>query len=364
MNIKEKLYDFKVGTLKALKNTSIEIAILGLVGLGIGTYHSVVQENARTKKIPLSFSEIGQTMRDAQYAGNEYGSINMYLQATNDLAMKVFECHNLAHEDWSLFRTGFAEELYNKMDLKNIYLFNLQQLLDSVPKMGTQVKKDLEDQVNARDRLKVIYSDMEESWRERHVDNYHTVCNTTTDSDGNSTTTCHQVYDDTDHYFYYTPAKGISGVKKGLELFANIDDLDLHQEIRTASQTNADGEHAAEKSRDLGDEKEVKVEDYQGIADSWKESSTLVVNQKNIPRLFSNLEKETLAWDNAKETAKKRYHWNTYSSYHSGPKEFQIAEKMTHTSRDLHNNIDEGTVLILLLTKLITLKVILKNILI
>ena len=96
---------------------------------------------------------------------------------------------------------------------------------------------------------------MDQSRDDDHDDQYRTELRTRIahDTNGNPQTQVYteQVYDHTIHTYDYYKKHGEAGAQQLNTLFEEIPALHLEEIIKTTSQTNADGEYAAEKSRKL-----------------------------------------------------------------------------------------------------------------
>jgi len=223
--------------------------------LGLGSYYQTGKEMQRSRTIPLSFSEIGAVERSAKKNNIEVGPITEYEMKVNDMCMKIFEAYN---ESQSSFMSStnyekFASNIYDHMEQRNVYKYNLKNLLEQVPTYVPQIYQKLEKYKVVDKELYSINSNLDKAWDDFHVDNYHTEIRTRTytDSKGNMHTELYtvQVYDNTTHTYDYNKAYGEESAKNLLDLFAKVPKLQLEEKILKADETNADGEYASEKSR-------------------------------------------------------------------------------------------------------------------
>ncbi|MBR9704618.1 hypothetical protein GOV12_04345, partial [Candidatus Pacearchaeota archaeon] len=185
---------------------------------------------------------------------------------------------------------------------------------------------------------------LDSSWKERHSDNYRTETYTDTesytDSNGNSqtrtVTKTRQVYDDTDHYFYYYDTNG-KNASNALDILVNSHDtINLSGAVLLASKTNKEGMEAAEKSRKKLDEDfELTHHDAGRIANTWYVGSTFRLNETRACSVFpiltddnSLVKRATLTVgasinDRRKGGRGDKFYYNTGSHSHPGPIEYQ-----------------------------------------
>jgi len=176
----------------------------------------------------------------------------------NDMCMKIFEAYNHSRYTFvpSYETKKFSSELYDARDFRHIYKYNLHDLVDTLPSYIPQVQQHLSIYKTALTQLTPANHNMEKSRDEDHDDQYRTETKTRTtyDKDGNpngTETYTEQVYDHTIHTYDYNKKQGELGAKQLNALFAEIPVLQLNEQIKTTSQTNADGEYAAERSREI-----------------------------------------------------------------------------------------------------------------
>ena len=103
--------------------------------------------------------------------------------------------------------------------------------------------------------------------------------------------------------------------------------LALTEVLHTASQTNAEGEYAAEKSRrGANGGARLSQDSLTQIANTWATGSTLMMNLPVADRLWTAFHGDADAWRAAKSRAHSDW-YNTGSRSDSGPREFQTAER-------------------------------------
>jgi len=333
-----------------LKETAIEVIIGTFFGAAAFGLISNNIESRRDKKIPLGFSEITQIERDAKYAGKEVGPLTRYLTSVNDASMKVFECWNLANNSYSTCfndRTEyFAKELERKMDpAMKIHHYELYNFLRDLPEQAKSAKKGLSDFIKVKGGIMPVNSDFDSAWDDSHIDSYRTevYTDTETDSEGHvhTVTRTREVYDHTTHIYTYNKESGERASQRLDLLLAGQKSLELNDSLSTASQTNADGEYAAETSRKLPKNKiKLDATTLMDIASKWKTGSTLFSNLPTIKGRWNNLSGDANEWRNTKGKAHSTS-YITFSNSDSGPAEFQIAEKALDDGRVLYSSIDE-----------------------
>lgn len=341
-SLKQKISDGWETAKYTLQNTAIEIALLAILGTVIGTYNQVRSELRRSEKIPLAFSEIGAIERAALRDNTEVGPVTLYELKVNDMCMKIFEAYNEAQYPFIPGKNYeiFAWNIYNCMDLKNIYRYNLNDLLTQVPKYIPEINKKLETYKLISNNLNIANFNMDKAWEDSHYDNYHTEVYFTTDSKGNSTMHTRQVYDNTTHTYDYNKQYGDAGAKDLTKLFTIIPTVKLNEAIIKTKQTNADGEYAAEKSRGIQWKNRLTQEQLLTVANTWYTGSTILKNIRTAETLYPQLHASSLQWNTTKNTAHDD-NYTTYSHSDAGPKEFQVAEHTLDLGVEINNNLKE-----------------------
>jgi len=202
------------GGVKLLRDTPIEIAMLGFLGLVSGFGSSWRSESNREKAIPLGFSEVSQVERKYKEAKEPVPPFTHHLLYANDAPMKAFECWNIANER-SPFSTPyemFADELQDVIGRnQHVYTYNLEGLLKILPERAKAAEKSFKEFILTSNQLQQPNSSFNSAWSESHVDHYVTVpCGT--DKDGN-TEYC-DVYDHTTHSYTYRKTHGEAASKQ------------------------------------------------------------------------------------------------------------------------------------------------------
>ncbi|MDD5301951.1 MAG: hypothetical protein PHS14_02495 [Elusimicrobia bacterium] len=331
---RRKVTEYKQRFVSWVSNTPSEILLIGVLGLAIGLGAGHKHESDREKHIPLAFSEIHQIERDAERAGMAVGPLTRYLTSTSDMTMKVFEVWNESHANTYVGSNvhNFATELEYKMDPS--FKFHRYEIFDFVrdlPAQADAATAQLSHLDQLRRGLSPVVNDFNRSWDDSHTDHYRTEYYTVTVDDGkgksHTETRSREVYDHTTHTYTYDRASGERASTGADALIARTGSLALTEVLHTASQTNAEGEYAAEKSRrNANGGARLSQDSLTKIANTWATGSTLMTNLPEADRLWAAFHGDANAWRAAKGTAHDdRY--NTGSHADSGPREFQTAER-------------------------------------
>ncbi len=328
-----------------LKTTSVEVALFAVLGIGVGIYHQTGEELKRSQKIPLAFSEIWEIERTAKKNNIELGAINTYEIKVNDMCMKIFEAYNDAQWLFLPSTEKFASNIYDGMNYNHIYKYNLKDLLAQVPSYVPQINKKLEKYTIINKSLNISNDNMSKAWDDTHTDNYHTEIRTrtVTDSKGNSTTETYteEVYDDTTHDYEYNKTSWEEAAKNLTELFTKVPTIQLEEKILKTSITNAEGEYAADKSREKTSAKErLTQEQLLAVANTWYTGSTLLKNINIVNAQYPKLGKSAIDRNTAKGTAHDET-YNTYSHFDDGPKEFQVGKNTLDLGMQINDNLKE-----------------------
>ncbi len=343
--IKEKIIKGGQNLKYLLKTTAIEAAILGVLWAGIWTYNWTKSESKRAEKIPLAFSEIEAVERQAARDNIKVGEISEYEMKINDMCMKIFEAYNQAQGNLPAKENElFATNIYNAMELKNIYKYNLKDLVTQVPDYIPQISNTLDKYKIIGNSLDVINDNMDKSWDDSHTDNYHTELQlkTTIDSKWNLRSKLRpvQVYDNTTHSYEYKKEYGEAWAKDLTELFTKIPTIKLEENILKSNETNAEGEYAAEKSRNMLPHERLTQEELLSIANTWYTGSTILENINNVESLYPKLNNSAIERVDATKTAQNET-YKTTSRDDDGPKEFQIANNTLDLWIQINDNLKE-----------------------
>jgi hypothetical protein len=339
---------------EAMRETALPVVMLATVGLAIAGGISYHHESVRAQTYPLAFSEISQIEKDAQYAHRgPVGPMTRYLAGTNDLVMKILESYDAAHTKGSIMNADktFANELDYRIEYK-FHRYEIQNYLDKASKdnlatLAENARAELAPFVRAKAEIDSADEHLDKAWSASHVDHYHTRHYTVTvsNSSGKGTHTeprSEEIYDNTTHSYDYDRREGAAAAAQLNAAIATDDVLAFNETIPTASQTNAEGEYAAELSRrQAGELKgQLDVEAYKKISAIWKYGSTLWNNLPFIGSQWKILHGDAPEWSQAAGRARSES-YVTASQSDSGPQEYQDAEKVLDDGRKFSASVGE-----------------------
>jgi hypothetical protein len=332
-----------------LRDTAIEVLLLGALGAAVGTGLSCNYEERRTEKIPLGFCEIREIEKDAERAGKKVGPMTHFLATTNDATMKIFECWNDSHE-FTIGRNdkGFVDKLYDTMDpAAKIFHYDLKDLIEVLPERVGGATAGLARLLDASNRIAQMDIEFGDAWSYSSTDHYRTEYYTETEtytSNGKThtrtVTKSRQVYDHTTHYYTYRKEHGEKAASLLTDLVGKKIGLDF-ETLQTANRTNAEGEGAALKSRDTED-KMVRLTDLEllNIANTWAKGSTFVQNTSTILDRWGKVPSHANSWNESKRTARS-VTYDTNSRFDSGPREYRVAQGALQNGKELYSNAAE-----------------------
>jgi len=329
---------------KFLRDTSIEIVIGGLMGLGLAGYLSHNAESNRDKLIPVAFSEISQIEDEAENKDVKLNSDTAYHAQLNDLVMKVFESWN---DSWANGKNSkdayyeFALILNNRMGGKTDFRHTLSSLIKTVPDYTDDVLKELSEFDEARNKMVTVNKHFSNSWTESHVDNYDMVWVTDYDSKGNPSGGHYdQVYDDTTHTYRYHKNDGDAASRTLDHVISDHGNLSKRIKIATASSVKDENLEAIKKSRKIERDQDSEDFDSLELANRWKTGSNMYKNRKFFASPFDDLRNDAELWRIAKNKS-RNHRYNTYSHSDSGPKDYKVVENTLRHGRQFVNAIDE-----------------------
>lgn len=335
-----------------LRRTRAEVALGAAAGLLIGYVVGFRAESYREQKIPLGFSEVSQIERDAAAAGESLSPMTRYLTSTNDLMMKIFECWNDAHRKFVSLDPihTFAAELDRRMEpTLKFHHYEIPDFLNALPAEARAARQSILEFTDVQKEIQPVNRTFAATWDDTHIDHYRTETyldtETYTDGDGISRTRTvmktRQVYDHTIHSYDYHKHEG---ERASLALDTALDThphLAFTQSMRTTSKTNAEGEYAADVSRDHGGDKtRLSGGEYRQVANTWYSGSTLRVNLPTILSRWGALHRDADDWRQSKRTAHDTS-YRTNSPIDSGPAELRVATQALTNGRVLDTAVGE-----------------------
>ncbi|MFC1697772.1 hypothetical protein ACFL1H_05540 [Nanoarchaeota archaeon] len=323
--------NFIQGIKGLLRDSNIEIWGMGVLGLMAGTTYGYSKQISNASNIPLAFSEIHQIIVD--HGDNKLNvDPNTYHYAlTNDMVMKIFECHNLSYEkpfssnpfvkNTKKWRKGFATELEYKIDLSHHY-FSLKSLLETLPEYTRSALDKLEEGnfIELNKQIVPVNNHLDQAWWEDHYHHEHEECGPP-DEDGDRS--CWTVYDGTTHTFKYDGAAGNEAAAGLIKVVREVPELIIPVKMKIATQTNAENEYAIEKTQAGG--KRLTTQELRQSANRWMFGSTYKMNIGSITSTFNKLPEYSERWNNERYSAETLVE-RDMSRSHPGPKEFQVGE--------------------------------------
>lgn len=254
-------------------------------------YAIVVIEHDRSLKIKISFSEIGQIIKDRKREGSGIDDLTLYLAGTNDLSMKIYEAWVVSQNKYSYDMSGaFAFELDMLIDKRfKYYHYDLADLFEEtkitvrkVIKMFSMIPPMVADL-----RLTLGYS--EEIWREEKDESGHWEETCSTDSNGNRSCSSYYVCDYIDYDYRFSRNNFNNAVEfSNAYLSRNYEIPRYEDNLKPASQTNADGEYIVERTRS----KEELERDLQNYKLNWIINSTVMTYLPRIRVAMASFQEE------------------------------------------------------------------------
>lgn len=226
-----------------------------------------------------------------------------------------------------------------------IYNHTLGELLQEVPIIAKDARHkmfELEQMLRSSSEMS---RNLSNTWDDTHTDHYRTETYTETerDSDGKTRTVTktRQVYDHTTHTYDYKKEFGELSYKNLVSFSEKFFNFKWPEYLETARKTNADGEYAAESSRENKDEiLNLESSKLQEIANTWASGSTYEHNCGNIIVQNSRIPSHRDYIGIAKLKAKD-HRYTTHSHSDSGPKEFQANENALSCSKSLESSLQK-----------------------
>jgi len=289
------------------RRSSLEIlvgAFIGAASLGLISFNN---ESERDKLIPLGFSEISQLEREAD---GKVEPIAHYYASTNDIAMKVFEAWNIANKGFTFdFDKTLARELEFKTESTfKVHNYNLKSFFEVIGERSKNALLKFKQFIKVGGEVSGVNKKFDQTWDESHIDTTHIEIKTRSvcDGDGNCHTETYTetVCDYTTHRYRYNKQIGEEVSLLLDSVLAQNPNLVYPEELQLVMKTHAEGEYAAETSRE---KEEYLLYTQKGrllsIANTWNTGSNYVANQFEIMEMWRELHSDANKWRRDKETA-------------------------------------------------------------
>ncbi|MBI5804339.1 hypothetical protein HY450_03785 [Candidatus Pacearchaeota archaeon] len=323
------------GGVRLVRDTPVEVAIMGALGLAVAALVSCRYESNREKTIPLGFSEIGQIEKRYAEENKLVPPVTHYLISTNDAAMKIFESWNKANERAIVGSPYeyFAQELEGIIGPnQKIYSYNLEGLLTILPERAQKALHELQEFANAAIQTSQTNESFDDAWSESHIDHYrtesYTDSETYTGADGEShtrtVTKTRTVYDHTTHSYTYRKQHGENASRKLDAVLASHPALFFKEKMPNVTETGAENEYSMDKSRERLNER-MDESELLKTSNTWNLGSTINVNLPIIYSKWDALHDDADLWRQAKGKAHSTT-YITHSRFDFGPKEFRVAK--------------------------------------
>jgi hypothetical protein len=356
-----------------VREIPLRIAVPIALAVTVGTTSGITSYNHELKRkgqIPLGFSEIHQIIDDAKnnnlvgFEGEQDGMARtLFLAGSNEIYMKIFEDWNEANNQSGNVYTNFGRKLSDRLHSEKRHYFELGDLFPLVSESGNKVSEQFSKFRKMRGELPGIASAFDNSWNEKHRDNYHTetyhTTETYTDSKGHShtrsVTKTRQVYDNSDHWYWYHPDWGESASRNLDSLIENMGDITIQEKIFRPTKTHLEGRRAARESRKDGEKfPELTDADFRKISDTWYTGSTLLIKEREAYGKWSELKLDANSWRENKTRVLSsirdpslggkgdHFHFRNYHSSHPGPAEYQVCCKAKGDSNEMNQLLGEA----------------------
>jgi hypothetical protein len=342
-----------IGAIKDfLRDTSIEVAAIGLAGAICAGVLSYEHEVERSHKVPLAFSEITQLERLAKVDGEEVGEMSEYYAKLNDIVMKTYEAWNLSWERSPKDnKTEFALELRKRMSKDSEYGLNhtytIRDLLQSMPNLAGAASRKIGGFTKNQALIQSLNQELDATWTESHIDDYRTEVywdtETYTDSDGKSQSRTvmktRQVYDHTTHTYNYYPQNGENAFVSLSQLKSQMPNLTWPENLLKVKKVNQPNQDAIVTSR-IRDEKvpELSKAEILDIVNAWNHGSTYNQNKTLINSVISQIPNFENNWGSARRNAQS-IQYDTYHHFDSGPQAYQVVEGILGQTKSLEQGI-------------------------
>ncbi len=347
------LKDIYSATIDLFRKTSLEILVGGVIGAVALGFISGHYENARTKKIPLGFSEITQWEEEGLRGNISVGEepISYFYASTNDICMKVFEAWNLANGSITFdFDGKFARELevHTESTYKEHH-YNLKSFFAVIGDRASKAFAKFGEFVKVHGKMGKVNNAFNNTWDYSSIDTTHQECHDvescTTDSDGDEHCTTHEecttVCDYTTHDYTYHRDAGEEASRLIDLVLSEHPSLNFPEDLRMVKKTNAEGEYAAEVSREKQkDPLYTQRAELLKIANTWNFGSTYSANRDEAMSLWKSLHPDSDQWRRDKNTAHDET-FITPCGMSESPEEYDTVERALQHSEDFTKLVGE-----------------------
>jgi hypothetical protein len=211
-----------------------------------------------------------------------------------------------------------------------------------LPNICDQVLSKMSNLIYVSDYSQIIGTSANNSWSYHGDDVYHTEFYTYTTTDSDGTTSTHtgtrEVYDYTIHHYYFNPSLANQTINYLNEMIEKIGSLTYPEDIIPAKEAHELGIKTLVDS--WKNYKVVSNDQAVNIILSWDKRTTYNVNRDSILSLYSNIVSLKDTYVNTISTSHDQT-YQTYSSFDSGPIEYQTAKNIGSLSISLNKNITE-----------------------
>lgn len=284
-----------------------------------------VFELERSLKIKISFSEIGQIIKDRKREGSCVDDLTLYLAGTNDLSMKIYEAWVVSQNKYSYDSDGaFAFELDMLIDKRyKFYHYDLADLFEEtkvtvrkVMKMFSMIPPMVAD-------LKLTLGYSEEIWREEKDESGHWEETCSTDSKGVTSCSSYYVCDYIDYDYRFSRSNFNNALEfSNAYLSRNYEIPRYEDNLKPASQTNADGEYIVERTRS----KEELEHDLQNYKLDWIINSTVMTYLPRIRVAMASFQDERDKFVATGLTSKDHSYRDNFCGSGNPPREMKIVK--------------------------------------
>lgn len=292
----------------------------------------------RETNVSIAFSEVGKTIKAYEADGKIVPPLTLYYAKLSDVAMKVFESRNYAY---NINRSNnlFATELQERVDKGFRIHHQVSETAKDFPALAQNALKSVEVYAQTASKLPSVSDAFDSAWSDYHNDVERTEYYTESECDSKNVcktvSKSREVYDHTRHVYVFHPDHGVQAAR-GLDTYLQqVPDVTVNERLIRSKKTDVDNEYAIERSH--ADKLKGKIPtqaEALEIANTWADASNFSQFGPTVTSRHAALKKLAPQWRQALGMARS-IEYDTYSHSDSGPKEFQIAENATRTTKEL-----------------------------